>query len=481
MQLQPGNLCNDELENSKKKPRKLNFSPFQGALGTSMLILLLGLALFEQWVSFNEGQRQSVRLLQQVNDEEQLSSQSRDIERRKMTKCPDEFKKTFYVGESKNINQPPIRAMRMRGWQRTGNHKEAHVIWTYSPIRSWYTKLLPWQRYNQMPNAAWNSKDSFVTHMMNYSATTGREIASVPETYRLDEEAGLNRFRERLLHEGGLDTPWVLKKPNINKGMGITMLGPRSKELANVFKTVEKDKGKQNYIIQQYVCNEMTIRNRRKFDFRVFWIVASLDPLIVMYHDGFIRIGNSEYTESDFSNTIVHLTTSTALAEEEKGSWAEFAEYLAEVNKNRNLKIKDPIGHVRNQVKQVLGEMTAAFKDVSFNVNFLSAENGFGFYGADFIIDWDMDVYFIEPQSGCGLDEDFRFRVDLHDALFTQMIDATEEIWERQEKGLPVNNNDLVNHGDYEIVYNDGWIYEYKEYHRSKDKGGCALAQTRKQ
>ncbi len=317
--------------------------------------------------------------------------------------------------------------------------------------------------------------------MVNYSATTGREISYLPETYRLDEEDGLARFRKRLFDEGGLETAWVLKKPNINKCMGITMLGPHSKKLENVFKTVERDKGEQNYIIQQYVCNEMTIRNRRKFDFRVFWIVASLDPLIVMYHDGFLRIGNSEYTENDFSNTITHLTTSTSLAGEEKGSWAEFEEYLDEVNQKRNLKVKDPIGHVRNQVKHVLGEMSAAFKDVSFNVNFVSAENGFGFYGADFIIDWDMDVYFIEPQSGCGLDEDFPFQVDLHDALFTQMIDATEEIWERQEKGLPVTNKDLVNYGEYQIVYNDGWIYEYVAYQRSKNKPGCGLDQSKKQ
>jgi hypothetical protein len=145
----------------------------------------------------------------------------------------------------------------------------------------------------------------------------------------------------------------------------------------------------------------MTINNR-KFDFRVFWIVASLDPLIIMYHDGYLRIGNAEYNENDWSSTTAHLTTHTGLSAEGKGTWDDFGEYVRDAAKtNKKLrKIRDPLLHVKNQVKQVLGEMGAAFKKVTFNLDDISAENGFGFYGADFIIDWDLDVFFIEPQHG---------------------------------------------------------------------------------
>jgi hypothetical protein len=255
------------------------------------------------------------------------------------------------------------------------------------------------------------------------------------------------------------------------------MLGPQSKDLEAVFDTVEKDKGTQNYIIQRYICNEMTINNK-KFDFRIFWVVASLDPLIIMYHDGYLRIGNSEYNEGDFSSTTAHLTTHTGLSAEGKGTWDNFIDYVDEAKKNNKKlkKIKDPILHVKNQVKQVLGEMGAAFKEATFNADKISSENGFGFYGADFIIDWDLDVFFIEPQHGCGLDEDHQFRVDMHNSLFSEMIDATEEIWERQERGLPTDNSNLENLGGYETVYNDGWMFEYDGYSRSKDKKGCEIA-----
>lgn len=482
-----GGPCKDDSKDGKggraSKREKEVVALWTIVLGVVLLISVLGVA-----VVIRENGLENTATEQGVHNSRSLHRNNKQPPYRstigggirKMEKCPEEFKKTFFVDGRSKINQPPARALRMQGWRKTDYYEEAQVIWTYAAKTSWFNELQPWQRYNHIPNyKSWNQKDSFVTHMMNYSATTGKEIVALPETYRLDEEVGLAQFKRRLFEEGALDSPWVLKKPNVNQGKGIKMLGPGTEELKNVFDLVKKEAGKQNYIIQKYVCNEMTINNR-KFDFRVFWIVASLDPVIVMYHDGYLRIGNSDYSEGDFSNTQAHLTTHTGLAEEGKGTWDQFADYVAEVNNKENLNIQDPISHVRNQVKQVLGEMAAAFKDVTFNANTISSENGFGFYGADFIIDLDLDVYFIEPQHGCGLDEDFQFRVDMHNALFTQMIAATEEIWERQEQGLTLDNKSLINHGDYEIVYNDGWMYDYEGYQRSKNKRGCELAQTKK-
>jgi Tubulin-tyrosine ligase family len=393
----------------------------------------------------------------------------------KTTPCPTEFKRKFYV-DSNKINQPVIRALRMQGWKKIDNIKRAQVIWTYvSRPPKWYDRLEPWHRYNHMPNyKLWDSKDNFVTYMMKYKQESGKELSSIPETYRLNVASDLEKFKTRLFEEGGISMPWVLKKPNVNQGKGITILGPNTTELRNVLETVKADRDVPNYIIQRYICNEMTI-NKKKFDFRMFWLVASLNPLITMVHDGFVRIGNSEYNEQNFSNTQAHLTTLTYLADEDKASWDEFGGYLRDaVENDEKLKhIKDPVAHVKNQVKQALAEMAVAYKDVTFNLGNMPSENGFAFYGADFIVDWDLDVFFIEPQHGCGLDEDYQFRIEMHNSLFTEMIALTEEIWERQERGLPTDNASVKNVGGYEFVYNDGWMFEYEGYVRSKHKKGC--------
>jgi hypothetical protein len=44
------------------------------------------------------------------------------------------------------------------------------------------------------------------------------------------------------------------------------------------------------------------------------------------------------------------------------------------------------------------------------------------------------------------------------------MIDIVEEISRREEKGLPLDIHQMGNDGffgSYEVVYNDGWMFEY--------------------
>lgn len=51
-----------------------------------------------------------------------------------------------------------------------------------------------------------------------------------------------------------------------------------------------------------------------KFDFRIYMMVVSVDPLIVYYHDGFLRVSLFKYDKHDV-NRKAHLTN-TELAKE---------------------------------------------------------------------------------------------------------------------------------------------------------------------
>jgi hypothetical protein len=139
--------------------------------------------------------------------------------------------------------------------------------------------------------------------------------------------------------------------------------------------------------------------------------------------------------------------------------------------------VTTPVEHVRNQFKDALSEMIEVFHNVSFlppDGKELTSENGFSFYCADFILDNDLDVWFIEPQNGCGLDEDYYFRLEMHGSLFNGMTDIMEEIWHKQEAGLPVLP--LSHMGNWQVLYADGLIYRYRDYRRSPNKAGCSLA-----
>ena len=82
--------------------------------------------------------------------------------------------------------------------------------------------------------------------------------------------------------------------------------------------------------------------------------------------DGYARIGNANYDESDFSNTRNHLTTHTFLGTEGKASWQQFAQrVLQQYNSDSALqkRIQDPISHVRNQLKESIAQLTDAFRN----------------------------------------------------------------------------------------------------------------------
>mmetsp|Transcript_7704 Transcript_7704/g.11778 ORF Transcript_7704/g.11778 Transcript_7704/m.11778 type:complete len:480 (+) Transcript_7704:104-1543(+) len=393
----------------------------------------------------------------------------------KFTMTPEESKRTYWVEKNKKINEPIIRAFRDRKWIKVNNYEDAQFLWTYSPDGSFFKTLKPWQRYNHIPGFNhWNNKDTYVAGFKDYERRVpGKDHYFNPETYRLAVEEERQQLAGVLRNQGGMNRPWVLKEGNVNQGRGITIMAPHSEELSNVLEDNPIDDYEtEQLIMQRYVCNELTW-DRRKYDVRMFWLIASVDPLLVLYHDGYVRIGNANYDETDFSNTRNHLTTHTRLAEEGKATWKEFEEHVRNHNRAAGLGISDPVSHVRNQFKEAIAETAAAFKDTSFNSKKMVEENGIAFYGADFILDQDLDVYYLEPQMGCGLDEDYNFRVVMHDQMFRTMVDVLGEILEKEEKGenlLPLNKL-----GKWQVVYADGWTYNYDGYKRSKQKKDCSL------
>ena len=53
----------------------------------------------------------------------------------------------------------------------------------------------------------------------------------------------------------------------------------------------------ESLIAQAYVANPLLLDMNNKFDFRVYMLVASTNPLVVYYHDGFLRVALSSYNK----------------------------------------------------------------------------------------------------------------------------------------------------------------------------------------
>eukprot|EP00535_Pseudo-nitzschia_heimii_P005367 CAMPEP_0197181724 /NCGR_PEP_ID=MMETSP1423-20130617/5916_1 /TAXON_ID=476441 /ORGANISM="Pseudo-nitzschia heimii, Strain UNC1101" /LENGTH=851 /DNA_ID=CAMNT_0042632027 /DNA_START=349 /DNA_END=2904 /DNA_ORIENTATION=+ len=435
------------------------------------------------------------------------------IQTKGFTPCPEEFCKLvwFKGGSSHKLYEPVYRAFHARGYSVTRNVSRAHFLWMDQPNdpEGFYETLQTWQRYNQLPNTdKWDDKDEMALRMNNYYSEKGvPHLHSFPESYVLHLPDGLESFRKRLLDEnGGMDVPWVLKEPTVNQGKGIVILPPQSDELKGIVNVVrdltstegkdrkeeedEESSGKDRLVVQRYICDEMTYGGR-KFDVRVFWAVASVDPLIVLYHteQNYVRIGHASYDEASLGNstTKAHLTTHTFGSTETKATWDEFREFIERhvfgsdashvdrfrIDKNTPSGIRDtlrairsdPFLHVQNQMKTVIGHLADAYKDITFHGNSMVAENGFTWHAADMIVDNNLDVFIIEGTDGPGKDEDYDFRIKMHGELLGNLVDTVEEIVSQQaEHGvidLPAIKEKGVL-GGYEVVYNDGWFTDYR-------------------
>jgi hypothetical protein len=442
-----------------------------------------------------------------------MLDEQRDQKRNNKKHTPTKFepvpkyaRKLFWMKFSPHhkLYEPVARALRQRGWSLTRDRRRAHLIWRDQPTtpRGIYSQLQPWQRYNQLYNTErWDDKDALARTMEEYYRGR-RPLHSFPESYVLHDPKGLRQFETRLFQLGGRNLPWVLKQPTVNMGQGVQILGPNSKELLGLVQKVKQQQQQSDdhrLIVQQYICNEMTYR-RRKFDFRVFWMVASIhEPVLVLYHTqhNYVRIGHAVYDESNFDTTKSHLTTHTFGAQEQKLTWPQFRDFVqAQYDdhlKPQLLKQKggsdskipplldpfqnqggpQPFLHVEQQIKTILAHIVDAYRDITFTTAHgqSTGQNAFALHAADMILDNNFDVFLIEGTDGPGKDEDYDFRIDMHNALFGEMMDIVEFVVAQQEAGLVVDVNAMKEQGilgGYDMIYHDSqrpkqprWMFDY--------------------
>jgi len=169
---------------------------------------------------------------------------------------------------------------------------------------------------------------------------------------------------------------------------------------------------KKNWIVQSYIHNPLLL-NGHKFDFRVYMLVASTDPLIAYYHDGFLRVTLADYDASSSDKKV--LLTNLALNEQiyddvKKGnlyegmdeealkqaqqwSYQRLQDYLIE----RGI-IADPHwldNHLRPQFKKAMIHLLRMTSHA-----FRKDKTVFELYGVDFLLDKNLNLWFLEANSG---------------------------------------------------------------------------------
>jgi len=159
------------------------------------------------------------------------------------------------------------------------------------------------------------------------------------------------------------------------------------------------------------VTNPLLLDLNNKFDFRVYMLVASTNPTIAFYHDGFLRVSlktydkNSKDKTTHFTNT--HLSkkifakakdglymnkTEAELRDYQMWTLTQLEEYLIKAGK-----VEDPnwlANYLRPQFQKAFIHSVRMSEKA-----FWKGSNVFEMFGLDFMLDDKLNLWFIECNS----------------------------------------------------------------------------------
>eukprot|EP00055_Hartaetosiga_balthica_P015482 m.91647 g.91647 ORF g.91647 m.91647 type:complete len:447 (+) comp8877_c0_seq6:158-1498(+) len=284
---------------------------------------------------------------------------------------------------------------------------------------------------------------------------------------------------------------WINKPVGRNQGKGITLVTDSElflKELQEEDKKASVRKSGMERIIQSYLPNPLLL-NGRKADIRCYMFIANNTPSLVMYHDGYIRLSLSDYSD-DYSNLGSHLTNQyvqkknedyASLMDESTWSMNQLDVYLQSdeginaVNESARPKLQDPTYKMEEGGQQtwVASFLVPRMKEIMIHCYkaarvFLEKDVGyFDVLGFDFIIDDMLNVWLIEINVNPALHIRTQACKSVIPTMISSVLDIMLFLFDQflEKKKLTSVPKHL---GDFQILQND--ISQNKKPQRTKNK-----------
>ena len=204
---------------------------------------------------------------------------------------------------------------------------------------------------------------------------------------------------------------------DIHKGLGVTIMDDNLEERVKTMYTNGTSCGEIESPIQmQKAVLNLLLLNGHKFDFRVYILVASTNPLIAYYHDGFLKLSvyslqsNSSDRNAHISNT--HLAK-VAFEKAREGSWMgmnvteliDFQTWTFQKLQNYLIEQKYTNDHdwINNSLRKQLKEIMVHSLRMTQHA-FLKRSQSFELFGCDFVLDTNLKVWLIEINTTPSLD-----------------------------------------------------------------------------
>jgi hypothetical protein len=332
----------------------------------------------------------------------------------------------------------------------------------YQAIGSMF--LCEGQRYNHIPgNTNLVFKDIISLNLQKYLKSLPSDSSPaffLPETFDLSSRPSCLEFLAELDRSSDdSEISWILKKSrNSHNGEGIDLLTRENHEkLLN-----DLDYGNncgismKETIIQRYIKDPLLLFGR-KFDFRVFMIIANMNPLVLMYYEGFLRVTLKNYdkTSEDLSTHVTNTQVAKAathnltneekskIMEEQMWTYSELEDYLVKINKAPKGWVKDTL--VPDMKQKMMHLARTVYHDL------LPHPGVFELFGIDFLLDDSLHLWFLEANKSPAIMATTERKGKLLENLIEGLVEIELALLNKEDF-RPISS--LYN---FEIIY-DGFV-----------------------
>jgi len=221
-----------------------------------------------------------------------------------------------------------------------------------------------------------------------------------------------------------------------------------------------------NLIMQDFISNPLLIHGR-KFDFRVFLLIASTNPVIAYYADGYLRtslqiydpnstdktvfIPNPQLVDNkilDKSSNSINGMSKQEILELQSWTFDQMIDYFVETGIVENHDWLEE--KLRPEFQKAMIHLVRMSQS-SFDGSLSSV---YGFFGVDFMLDADLNLWFIEANSKPGFTAYLKKKQDLIFNVWKDQFEIVYNLMRSRMKRVMVFVNRLIENGEAKQLVN---------------------------
>jgi tubulin---tyrosine ligase len=153
----------------------------------------------------------------------------------------------------------------------------------------------------------------------------------------------------------------------------------------------------REWVIQRYVHNPLLLCGNRKFHVRAY-VLAVSNIQVYLYSDMLALFALKPFDQSDLSDQLAHITNTCIQTDEDTFVENDSVKLFWNL-KNEEGVTQENLDSIFKQMQETLRDLFDACS--SEMTTFQAIPNAFELYGVDFLIDSDMQVYFLEANAVC--------------------------------------------------------------------------------